>query len=345
MHDDIRKVFLMKSITIEHRNGKRQTATESGFFAFDQQVWFIADTPLLGNSVLPIESAFVCMSMDRPGKLFKDAFPDLITNEWTPNSCTISTPSMLFSWHFKDTVPLSNDEDLPIEADYHVDVKAAAASINKYMKRPIQQTIDNCKVEPVPPKAVVSIQHIVTSNGGKKRPRDAREFREKILSTGAQAEFYVWNHIKAVYGDEADLSWWVSSTKRQFFPNDMTHIDDGLGSDFIIPSDTRGLFGSQKGNTIHIEVKGTGGRLDEVSFEVSRNELARAKEMNKPETGNEFLVVVISCLNARPKLEAVVRDLDSLELIPTRFLATVPRTLVSQNPDTEGPHLTKSSWY
>jgi hypothetical protein len=204
------------------------------------------------------------------------------------------------------------------------------------------------------PKADRSKQAMTSIVGQpvRKRVRDAREFREKILSTGAQAEFYVWNHIKAVYGDEADLSWWVSSAKRQFFPHDLSPIDDGLGSDFIIPSDTRGLFGSRRGATVHIEVKGSGGRMDdgEINFEVSRNELARAKEMNQLGSENEFIVVVISCLNARPKLEAVIRDLETLVLTPTRFLATIPRrqvvdtTGIEQN-DTGVPPLTKSSWF
>jgi len=355
MHDDIRKVFLVKSVRIFYKDGKNRLCGRSGFFSFGQSLWFLSDSPLPGTSVLPIESAFVCMSFETPSKLFKDAFPET-PEEWM--TCTVassstihSTPSMLFSWNFKDTVPLIHDEDLPLEADYHVDVKAAAASINKYMRRPLVHEKPREQVELIEPVSPSTEQFVVATplpvmtGPQRKRTRDAREFREKILSTGAQAEFFVWNHIKAVYGESADLSWWVSSAKRQFFPHDMTPIDDGLGSDFIIPSDSRGLFGSRKGSTVHVEVKGTGGRIEngELSFEVSRNELQRARETNQPDGPDEYVVVVISSLNSRPKLEAVIRDLDSLEMTPTRFLASIPRS--AGTGQYSQPVHTKSSWY
>ena len=353
MHNVIRKLIVLDSITVEYEDGEIVPATSSGFLCFDDTIWFITEEKSI-DSDLPFESAYVCVSADAPKKIFKDAFPDTSIGDLKFESLTnvFSTPSMLFSWKFTDTVPVSHDAEIPEEADYHVDVKAAAKSISKYMRRHIASDWGDYKpvVEKESGEGQVndtqsSVAPISTIGGGRfgqKRTRDAREFREKILSTGAQAEFYVWNHIKAVCGETvASLDWWVSSTKRQFYPQDVSLIDDGLGCDFVVPCNPVGLFGSAKGSTVYVEVKGTGGRMDgdRVSFEITRNELSKAKEMTE---GNEFIVVVISCVNERPKIEAIVREFDQLDLTPTRFLATVPR---KTNTSSDGPIHTKSSWY
>ena len=182
----------------------------------------------------------------------------------------------------------------------------------------------------------------------RKRPRDAREFREQIIANGAQAEFYIWSLIKAKYGDAADLSWWLTSTKRTFFPSDHSPIDDSIGSDFFIPKDDQCLFASKRGGPVHVEVKGTGrfcGFNEDVSFEISRNELQMAQEAVK--RGEEYVVAVVSGLAGinRPKLESVVRDLTQLELTPTRFIATIPKSVTVPKKDTTAPPHTKSPWY
>jgi hypothetical protein len=59
--------------------------------------------------------------------------------------------------------------------------------------------------------------------------------------------------------------------------------------------------------------------------------------------GNEFIVVVISCINERPKIEAIVREFEGLDLTPTRFLATVPRRM--KDDTSKAPLHTRSSWY
>jgi len=348
MHDAIRKIFIVDSITVETTDGEIMYATGSGFLCFDQQMWFVSSHPIKAD--VELESAFVCISADLPKKFFKDAFPDSVDEVRVESiSNLFSTPSMLFSWKYTDTVPLCHDTNLPDEADYHVDVKSAAKSISKYMRRNIASEWGEYKA---PEKVVDDSNGAVPEtsaatpfpvpNYRQKRSRDAREFREKILSTGAQAEFYVWNHIKTVCGESATLDWWVSSTKRQFFPEDFSPIDDGLGCDFVVPCNPMGLFGSTKGSTLYVEVKGTGGRMDgdNVTFEISRNELQKAKEM---EANNEFVVVVISCINERPKIEAIVREFEGLEMVPTRFLATVPRK--AKEDTSKAPLHTKSSWY
>jgi len=345
MHDIVRKIFIVDCITVEYDDGEIMYATGSGFLCFDQQMWFVSSNPITAD--VELESAFVCIGGDIPKKFFKDAFPDSIDEvEMSEVSNLFSTPSMLYSWKYTDTVPLSYDTGLPDEADYHVDVKAAAKSISKYMRRNISSDWGEYKVhvveESAPLGAGSSVHVPFPPSHRQKRSRDAREFREKILSTGAQAEFYVWNHIKAVCGESASLDWWVSSTKRQFFPEDVSPIDDGLGCDFVVPCNPMGLFGSTKGSTVYVEVKGTGGRMDgeNVNFEISRNELQKAKEMTE---GNEFIVVVISCINERPKVEAIVREFEGLDLTPTRFLATVPRR--TKDDTSKAPLHTRSSWY
>ena len=349
MHDVIRKIFIVNSITVEKEDGDIVLATDSGFLCFDETMWFIvASNNQKEIDKVEFESAFVCISADIPKKFFKDAFPDT-TGQISRNEMTniYSSPSMLFSWTFTDTVPLSHDTGIPEEADYHVDVKAVAKSISKYMRRNIASEWGDHK--PIVEVNADVAQSVSVPNAlagpvfpRQKRSRDAREFREKILSTGAQAEFYVWNHIKAVCGDSATLDWWVSSTKRQFFPQDVSEIDDGLGCDFVVPVNPMGLFGSTKGSSVYVEVKGTGGRMesDRVTFEITRNELQKSKEMSP---GNEFIVVVISCVNERPKIEAIVRDFDNLDLTPTRFLANIPRKVKEENGD--APLHTKSSWF
>lgn len=346
MHDVIRKLYIVDSIKIEQIDGNVIEAKSSGFFCFDDTMWYISPEPIISD--LELESAFVCISADIPKKFFKDAFPDSTRGVEKGEIANIfSTPSMLTSWKYTDTVPLKNDVGLPDEADYHVDVKAAAKSISKYMRRNIASEWGDHKIEAIETKneesRTTGLSGISPAYPRSKRSRDARDFREKILSTGAQAEFFVWNHIKAVCGDSASLDWWVSSTKRQFFPQDVSVIDDGLGCDFVVPVNPMGLFGSTKGSTVYVEVKGTGGRMetDKVTFEITRNELQKASEMSP---GNEFIVVVISCINERPKIEAIVRNFNNLDLTPTRFLATIPRK-VKEGIDDNTPLHTKSSWF
>jgi hypothetical protein len=60
--------------------------------------------------------------------------------------------------------------------------------------------------------------------------------------------------------------------------------------------------------------------------------------------GEEYVVAVVSGLAGtnRPKLETVIRDLSQLDLTPTRFIATIPKSQPNTPP---GPPHTKSSWY
>jgi hypothetical protein len=346
MTDVIRKVIVCKRIRIEYTDGFERTQSNSGFLAYNDTLLFISQESL--KSETPIESAFICMSSDLPSRLFMDAFPvhvdpimtDLLTN---PSSHIYSTPSMLFQWKWEDNLPLRR-EDEELKADYHADVSQAAKRISKYMRVPEgRQPVAH--VEPMSPtNNVVRPIHV---NLNTKRPRDAREFREQILSNGAQGEFFVWSHIKAKYGDLADLSWWLTSTKRQFFPADYSPIDDSIGSDFFIPRDDNCLFSTKAGGPVHIEVKGTGMVIQPgqpVTFEISRNELKMAQEAK--DKGEEYVVAVVSGLAGmgRPKLECIVRDFASLDLVPTRFIATVPQT-PPENTKSDNPPLTRSSWY
>jgi hypothetical protein len=341
MHDDVRKIFVVRVIDLEH-DSFTESITKSGFFCVDDTMWFVSETPL--DSVIPIESAFVCLGIELPSKIFKDDFPDqpaldAVTVGESP--MIRSTPSMLTSWRFRDTLPLRRD-DLPLEADYHVDVERAAKSMGKYLKRPPTGDVPLPAVLPV----FSQTRNPVPAPAPRKKTKDAREFREQILSNGAQAEFFIWNHIKAAYGDSADLSWWLTSTKRQFFPTDLTPLDDAAGADFRIPNDTKCLFASRQGGPVQIEVKGTGRLVndpDSVSFEISRNELKVAGEAK--EKGEEYVVAVVSGLAGfgRPQLETVIRDLSQLELVPTRFLATIKVAVTATTGPT--PSLTKSSWY
>jgi hypothetical protein len=345
MSDTIRKVYVTRSLVIHYTDGSIRRQTREGFFATIDTLIFLSEKPLGDNELSPVESAFVCMALEMPSKLFRDSFPI------TPGPIAIaketlimSTPSMLFSWFRNDTLSIRGDE---IPSDCHADVAKAALRINKYMRvtKPLESVSAEASESSLPGPAPVQPIKVDIS---RKRPRDAREFREQILANGAQAEFYVWSLIKARYGDAADLSWWVTSAKRTFFPSDVTPIDDSIGSDFFIPKDDQCLFASKRGGPVHIEVKGTGrfcGANDGISFEISRNELQSAQQAQ--DRGQEYVVAVISGLAGinRPKLETVIRDLSQLELVPTRYLATVPRihpvaTATSPNP----PH-TKSSWY
>ena len=346
MSDVIRKVFVCKAIEIAYSNGSVRVQDSTGFFAFNDTLIFLSQSPLTSDT--PIESAFVCMSADRPSRIFKDAFPcciDSISSELLQASTTLvySTPSMLFNWTFSDTLPLRFDDAVPMTTDYHTDVSVAAQRINKYMKVPPGKE----PVQAIPSSVVTYPVVPISVNLAKKRPRDAREFREQILSNGAQGEFFVWSHIKARYGDAADLSWWMTSAKRQFFPQDFTPIDDSIGSDFFIPKDDHCLFASKRGGPVHIEVKGTGRTAmqgDKVTFEISRNELKTFHEVT--EKGQEYVVAVVSGLAGmgRPKLETIVRDLDSLELVPTRFIATVVNKKEAGE-EKSTPPLTQSNWY
>ena len=348
MSEVIRKVVVCKMITVVYTDGIERTQLNSGFFAFNDTLVFISPEPLRNN--IPIESAFVCMSSDLPSRLFKDGFPtpiDSISSDLlrAPASHIYSTPSMLLSWSYRDTLPLRREDDEMPNSDFHADVTLAAKRISKYMRVPEGR---QAVTAPESPEltASQSAKPIIQIDLRTKRPRDAREFREHILSNGAQAEFFVWSHIKARYGDSAGLSWWLTSTKRQFFPNDYSPIDDSIGSDFFIPKDDYCLFSTKRGGPVHVEVKGTGGarRSDQkLTFEISRNELKMAQDSK--ERGEEYVVAVVSGLAGmgRPKLECIVRDFEALQLVPTRFIATLPDP--EPEPKGEIPPHTKSSWY
>lgn len=341
MSDDIRRVVVCRSVTIEFAdaNTPSMTQTDSGFIAVNETLIFLSKTPLANES--SIEAAFVCMTRELPSKLFKDSFPSVIDPIAVAGDVW-SRPSMLTNWQQGDTLPIRGDAQI---TDFHTDVSQAASRISKYMRvsKPLTSTVTPS--DAVKPHTTQPIRVDLT----RKRPRDAREFREQILSTGAQGEFFVWSHIKARYGDAADLSWWLTSTKRQFFPTDLTPIDDSIGSDFFIPKDDYCLFATKGGGPVHIEVKGTGrfgGFQENTSFEISRNELKMAEDATK--RGEEYVVAVVSGLAGinRPRLETIVRDFSTLELIPTRFIATVRQGPVNPpiTPSNQ-PSLTKSSWY
>ena len=336
MSDTIRRVVVCGTVLLEYTNGDENAEQQhTGFIAVDDTLIFLSSEPLRNESSL--EAAFVCMSMDLPSKLFKDTISRALDPiSVTSNSEIWSTPSMLFKWKPGDTLGIRGDEKAA--TDFHTDVSKAASRISKYMR-----VVKPLSAEPV--KEPHQAQQPIKVDLSRKRPRDAREFREQILSNGAQAEFFVWSQIKARYGDAADLSWWLTSTKRQFFPTDLTPIDDSIGSDFFIPKDDYCLFAKMRGGPVHVEVKGTGrfcGFNESVSFEISRNELKMAEEAIQ--RGEEYVVAVVSGLAGinRPRLETIVRDFSTLELVPTRFIATVPPTPAQVVP---GPSLTKSAWY
>jgi hypothetical protein len=344
MSESIRSVVICRSLTLNLRDRDPISQSENGFFAVDNLLYFLSVGDIEEGHLTCIESSFVCMSLELPSRLFKDSQPQAGVDSYTIGDSSIiwSTPSMLSTWRKDDTLPIRGD-DRPV--DCHADVSSAASRISKYMRiaKPLSATPTptSSEEEPVEPIRV---------NLSRKRPRDAREFREQIIANGAQGEFYVWSLIKAKYGDAADLSWWLTSTKRTFFPSDYSPIDDSIGSDFFIPKDTLCLFATKRGGPVHIEVKGTGrfgGFHDELTFEISRNELQMSKIA--AEKGEEYVVAVVSGLAGinRPKLETVIRDLSELDLVPTRFVATVPkaRTVGSQRSGTTGPSLTKSTWY
>jgi hypothetical protein len=343
MSEEIRRVYVVDELTVTYRGGERRSQTDAGFMFAGDSLFFVSSTMV--NSETDIDSAFVCAGLDLPGKLFKDAFPDavdaIILEE---RKCRIkSSPSMLFAWKLGDTLPIRGD-DARDSSDCHVDVSAAADRISKYMKTPARP------LSVSPPSPISDSEEVaqpIVVNIQRKRPKDAREFREQILSNGAQAEFFVWSHIKARYGDKADLSWWLTSTKRQFFPNDYSPVDDSIGSDFFIPKDEHCLFASTRGSPVHVEVKGTGRSPpvgEDITFEISRNELKMAQDAQ--EKGEEYVVAVVSGLNGlnRPKLELVVRDLNGLQLVPTRFLASVKKN-AEVRPSSSEPQLIQSSWY
>lgn len=341
MSNSIRTVIVSDSVDVVHQDDFKKSHRHAGFIAFDKTLIFLSDRPFSDSELTIIESAFVCMSLDLPSKLFRDsASPTSFKFDTSSTVKFWSTPSMLFSWRIADTLPIRGD-DKP--SDCHANVNQAASRISKYMRisKPIEgrpKEVENTQEPPMEPIRV---------DLSRKRPRDAREFREQIIANGAQAEFYIWSLIKARYGDAADLSWWLTSTKRTFFPHDYTPIDDSIGSDFFIPKDDFCLFATKRGGPVHVEVKGTGrfcGFNDDITFEISRNELQVAKETT--DKGEEYVVAVVSGLAGinRPKLETVIRDLSQLQLTPTRFIATVPRQVVSQANE-ERPALTRSSWY
>jgi len=333
----------VKDVSIAYIDGTKQTQANEGFILVGSTLFFLSGASLRSESA--IDSAFVCAGIELPGKLFKDAFPESadevkITGD---DACIRSTPSMLFKWRPNDTLAIRGDDEVR-PADCHVDVASAAQRISKYMKTPARPL----SVEPPSPMSdTAEKEQPIVVNLQRKRPKDAREFREQILSNGAQAEFFVWSHIKARYGDKADLSWWLTSAKRQFFPNDYSPVDDSIGSDFFIPKDEHCLFSSVRGSPVHVEVKGTGrapGVGEDLTFEISRNELKMAQEAR--DKGQEYVVAVVSGLNGlnRPKLEMVVRDFESLQLVPTRFIASVSRTGETK-PSCDKPQLSRSSWY
>ena len=339
MHEVVRKIFTVGEVTLEDRAGVERSQTKAGFLCFNDTLVFVGTA----QTDAAFESCFVSLGLELPSQFFKDAFPESLDSISLESCVWRSSPSMLFAWEPSDVVPLRAEA---VAADYHADVAVAKTSINKYMRRPVglpmqAMAVVSEIVDPPPPLKQVNDPSAAVSN---KRARDAREFREQILSNGAQAEFFVWSQIKAQYGSAADLSWWLTSTKRQFFPSDNTPIDDALGADFFVPRDYHSLFASRKGAAVFVEVKGTGrSQLSNgVTFEISRNELKKAQET--PE-GQEYVVAVISGLAGmgRPKLECIVRDFASLELVPTRFLATVPNN--PNKPNTDAPPLTTSQWY
>jgi diacylglycerol kinase family enzyme len=105
-----------------------------------------------------------------------------------------------------------------------------------------------------------------------------------------------------------------------------------------------------------LEVKGSGRTLfgrESVSFEITRNELRVAEEA--AEKGQEFVVVVVGGVAGmgRPQIDAIIRNVIELELVPTRFIASVPGgTGLASGYETQGsnqhtvrPALTSSSWY
>ena len=339
MSDVIRRVFVTPSVSLEDSDGSIRIQSRSGFIALDDVLVVLSSESLGEKETSVIEATFVCMTLDLPSRVFKDAFPgQLEPIEVTQKTIFHSSPCMLFSWSREDTLAIRGD-DVP-EPDCHADVSQAASRITKYMRvaRPLETGTVKVPTGPVEPIRV---------DLSRKKPKDAREFREQIIANGAQAEFYVWSLIKARYGDAADLSWWLTSAKRTYFTTDVTPVDDSIGSDFFIPKDTQCLFASKRGGPVHIEVKGTGrfcGANDHVTFEISRNELQAAEDAK--DRGEEYVVAVVSGLAGinRPKLETVIRDLSQVSMVPTRFLATVPKSSVS-TPSGDNPLLTRSSWY
>jgi len=343
MSDSIRTVIVAKTIVLEDSDGSETRQFESGFFAFDNLLFFLSDRSLDDSELTIIESTFICMSSPLPSKLFKDSFPQSgFESTSVPVTAKVwSSPSMLSNWSRGDTLPIRGDEK---PSDCHTDVSQATSRISKYMRiaKPLSSHSESDPVESSKPVEPIRVDL------SRKRPRDAREFREQIIANGAQAEFYIWSLIKAKYGDAADLSWWLTSTKRTFFPVDRSPIDDSIGSDFFIPKDDQCLFATKRGGPVHVEVKGTGrfcGFNQDVTFEISRNELQMAQEAIKK--GEEYVVAVVSGLAGinRPKLETVVRDLSQLDLTPTRFIATVPKPPAAAKSELTGPPHTKSSWY
>jgi hypothetical protein len=319
--EEVDRVHVAESVKV---NG--ESLGPSGFMAWDRTI-VITRGGLL--SLEQIESVFILLGFSVPKSLHRSTAPTPSPPTVDPTTSVFhSRPCSLSGWDPDGVVPL-RQPPASGPADYHVDVSAARASMGKYLRRPLAD-------KPTLP---------LPAEPPKKKVKDAREFRETILSNGAQGEFYVWSLIQSKYGESADLSWWLTSTKRQFFPQDATPIDDSLGADFRLPSDSLRLFAHRKGATVLVEVKGAGRASQCTSFEISRNELRVAEETEA--AGDEYVVVVVSGLGGmgRPQIDSVVRDVTKLEMTPSRFICQIPGRDSPTQPNVPGPPLTSSNWY
>jgi Domain of unknown function (DUF3883) len=150
---------------------------------------------------------------------------------------------------------------------------------------------------------------------------------------GAVAELFVYHYIMESYSKDKnhslDLSIWVSSCKRRFYPDDTTRVNDALGADFEF-IDTLGIFAKTKGNLVRLEVKGSC-RSEITQFELSRNEIKGFER-----TIGEFMIVLIAnvCSDGmKPYIYAVIRDLNQIpDLTPIQFLASFNINLMNSNP-------------
>ena len=154
-------------------------------------------------------------------------------------------------------------------------------------------------------------------------PTSTPDWVTRRTDTGALAELFMWHSLQAAYEPTPlPLSCWVSSTKRRFFPEDKTRVNDALGADFEFV-DALGIFSKKKGALLRLEVKGSV-RSEVTQFEISRNEMKGWAASNKG--GCEYVVVLVAGVGVEgrsPVIYAVIRNLDELQALePIQFLAS-----------------------